>query len=69
MSNRYWTKDGVRWSGKSIVHDGWKIFNPSDEQLIAAGYELHEVEPYVPMLDDVKMHKLAEIAAYDTSRL
>lgn len=63
---RYY-KDNTPFTGGSIELDGRRIFNPSDEQLLAAGYELRELEPYVPTLEDVKARKLAEIDAYNVS--
>lgn len=67
METKYYTKDGKRWTGGSIVLNGRRVFNPSHEQLIAAGYELLEEQPYVPTLDEIKARKIAEIDAYDTS--
>lgn len=67
METKYYTKDGKRWPGGSIVLDGRRVFNPSHEQLIAASYEAHEVQPYSPTLDEVKAQKIAEIEGYDTS--
>lgn len=66
--SKYWTdENGRRWLGGSIEADGRRIFNPTDEQLVAAGYTEHEVQPYVPTLADVMARKLAEIEAYDMS--
>lgn len=66
--SKYWTdKNGLRWLGGSVESDGRRIFNPTDEQLAAAGYTEHEELPYIPTLADVMALKLAEIAAYDTS--
>lgn len=64
---RYYTKDGKRWQGGSIVFNKRRIFNPTHERLISAGYEAHEVQPYVPTLDEVKTRKIAEIDRYDKS--
>ena len=64
---RHYTKDGKRWYGGYIILNGRTVFNPSHEQLIAAGYEAHEVKPYVPTLDKVKAAKMAEIGVYDVS--
>ena len=36
-----WIKGNEVFNG-SIIHNGYRIFNPSDEQLIAAGYTKHE---------------------------
>lgn len=44
-----WKKDGIVWNGKSIILGDRRIFNPSDEQLIAAGYVWEEPpEPIIP---------------------
>lgn len=67
METKYYTKDGKRWPGGSIVLNGRRVFNPTHEQLTAAGYEAHEEQPYVPTLDEIKARKIAEIDAYDTS--
>ena len=62
-------KDGKFWDGTSIVMDGMRIFNPSDEQLIAAGYtEYVEPEPTPEkLLERAKQQKLFEIDEYDRS--
>lgn len=57
-------KDGRPFTGGSIELDGYRIFNPTPEQLEAAGYELRVFEQYVPTLDDIKAARLAEIDAY-----
>ena len=60
-----WIKDGEIWDGKSIVLDGMRIFNPSDEQLIAAGYEIYvKPEPTITELIDIK---ISELMVYDIS--
>lgn len=64
---RYY-KDGLPFTGGSIELDGRRIFNPTEEQMLAAGYELREQEAYVPSLEDVKARKLAEIDAYNVSK-
>lgn len=33
-----WMKDDKPYNGSSIISNGMRIFNPSDEQLAAAGY-------------------------------
>lgn len=63
---RYY-KDGLPFTGGSIIMDGYRIFNPTEEQMLAAGYELREREPYVQTLEDVRARKLAEIDEYDRS--
>lgn len=61
----YWTKDGARWNGGAIVHDGYRVFNPSADRLAAAGYEFHAVPDYVPTLEDMRQNKIADIMSYD----
>lgn len=63
---RYY-KDEMPFIGGSIELDGMRIFNPTAEQLEAAGYEAREEEPYVPTLNELKARKLAEIDAYNVS--
>lgn len=64
---KYWIKDEKRWYGGCIALDGRTVFNPTEVQLIAAGYEEEEEKPYVPTLEEVKARKIAEIEAYDMS--
>lgn len=57
-------------AGSSIVFEDKRIFNPSEEQLIQAGYiEVieQEVVPYIPSLNDVISAKISEIQDYDSS--
>lgn len=63
----YYEKNGKRWFGGKITLDGRTVFNPSHDQLIAAGYEVKETQSYVPTLDEVKAQKIAELDRYDTS--
>lgn len=62
-------KDEKFWDGTSIVLDGMRVFNPTDEQMIAAGYTEY-VEP-TPTAEEVleraKQQKIAELEAYDAS--
>ena len=44
-----WKKDGELFYG-SIVLDGMRIFNPTNEQLVAAGYS-EETEPIEELID------------------
>lgn len=72
MKKRWIDKDGNFWDGISIVIDGMRIWNPSDEQLIAVGYT-EWVEPTPPeptpeeLLERAKQEKLMEIEDYDMS--
>ena len=62
-------KDGNFWDGISVVLDGQRIFNPSDEQLIEAGYtEYISPEPTPEeLLQRAKSQKIYEIDEYDQS--
>lgn len=66
---RYIDKDGNFWDGTSIVLDDMRIFNPTDEQMIAAGYtEYVEPEPTPEeLLERAKQQKLFEIDEYNLS--
>lgn len=68
---RWIDKDGRLWNGLSIVLDGMRIFNPSDEQLVAAGYtEYVEPEPTPEeLLRRAKEDKLMALESYDTSNV
>ena len=58
-------KDGVVYRNlKYVTYDGKQIFNPSDEQIQAAGYT-----PYTPerTLGQAIAEKIAQIQAYDAS--
>ena len=72
MNKKWIDKDGNFWDGVSIVIDGMRIWNPSEEQLIEAGYT-EWVEPTPPeptaeeLLERAKMNKIAEIDSYDHS--
>lgn len=66
---RYIDKDGNFWDGTSIVLDGMRIFNPTDEQMIAAGYtEYVDPEPTPEeLLEKAKQEKIGELEAYNNS--
>lgn len=72
MKKRWIDKDGNFWNGISIVIDDMRIWNPSEEQLIEAGYT-EWVEPTPPeptpeeLLERAKQAKLMEIEEYDRS--
>ena len=54
----------------SIVLDDMRIFNPTEEQLIAAGYQEWVepiIPPYTPTLGDIIASKVDEINEYDVS--
>ena len=71
MKKYYKIIDGKTvFAGNNIVLDDMRIFNPTEEQLIAAGYQEWiepEPQPYVPTLNDVIVSKISEINEYDTS--
>jgi len=71
MKKYYKVVDGqVIFARKNIVVGDMRIFNPTEEQLIEAGYQEWvepEIEPYVPSLKDVISNKISDINEYDTS--
>lgn len=68
-TEKQWIKDGKFWDGISIVIDNMRVFNPSEEQLLAAGYTEY-VEPMPTaeqLLERAKQEKITELEAYDSS--
>lgn len=64
-----WIKDGRLWDGKAIVLENSRIFNPTEEQLLAAGYEEYE-EPEASDEEKLKKaisEKLIALNSYDQS--
>ena len=62
---KQWKKDGQAYQGEPMEIDGKRVYNPTDEQLIKAGY-VQEDEP-VMTVEEAKAAKIAEIAAYSDS--
>ena len=50
-----------------IRKNGMQTINPSEEQILADGWEIYERPIYTPTLEDVKRNKVDEIVAYDSS--
>lgn len=70
MEKKRWIdKNGNFWDGISIVIDGMRIFNPSDEQLIAAGYTEYVEPTPTPeeLLERAKQEKIDALLEYDSS--
>jgi len=71
MKTYYKIVDGkMVFAESSIVLNDMRIFNPTEEQLIEAGYQEYippTPQPYVPTLQDVIEEKISEINEYDTS--
>lgn len=69
MGKRYIDKYGNFWDGTSIVLEGMRIFNPSEEQIFLAGYEEYIEPAPTPeqLLERAKASKIAELEAYDSS--
>lgn len=70
--NKKWIKDGIIWNREAIVLNNMRIWNPSDEQLIEAGYEEYvEPTPAAPsereLIENARSQKLAELYNYDNS--
>lgn len=62
---KQWEKDGQVYQGEPMEIDGKRVYNPTEEQLIKAGY-VQADEPVVT-IEDAKAAKIAEIAAYSDS--
>lgn len=66
---RYIDQNGRFWDGSSLTIGGMLIVNPTEEQLLEAGYtEYVEPEPTAEeLLERAKQEKLWEIEEYDRS--
>ena len=60
-----WKKDGQAYQGEPMEIDGKRVYNPTDEMLMRAGYVY--VEDVEEELQRAKEVKIAEIAAYSDS--
>ena len=71
MKQYYKVIDGQNvFAGSSIVLNNLRIFNPTEEQLVQAGYQEWiepESVPYVPTLQDAINTKISDILQYDSS--
>ena len=62
---KQWKKDGQAYQGEPMEIDGKRVYNPTDEMLMRAGYVcVEDVEEELQRAKDVK---IAEIAAYSDS--
>lgn len=72
MKKYYKEIDGNReWLGAVLINDDMQIYNPTEEQILAAGYvedttELVEI-PNEGNLENLKRGKVLQIEAYDKS--
>lgn len=62
---KQWKKDGQAYQGEPMEIDGKRVYNPTDEMLMRAGYVC--VEDVEEELRRAKEVKIAEIAAYSDS--
>ena len=65
---KQWIKNGV-FASDTIELNGCVVCNPTEDMLRQAGYEEYQepVPTEVEKLEQAKVDKIAEIAAYDTS--
>lgn len=62
---KQWKKEGQAYQGEPMEIDGKRVYNPTDEMLMRAGYVC--VEDVEEELQRAKEVKIAEIAAYSDS--
>lgn len=70
MEKKKWIKDGKIWDIKtSIVVGEQRVWNPTEEQLLAAGYTEYIAPVPTPeqLLEQAKQDKVFEIERYDDS--
>lgn len=70
MEKKKWIKDGKIWDEKtSIVVGEQRVWNPTEEQLLAAGYTEYVAPVPTPeqLLEQAKQDKVFEIERYDNS--
>lgn len=70
MEKKKWIKDGKIWDEKtSIVVGEQRVWNPTEEQLLAAGYREYIAPVPTPEqpLEQAKQEKVWEIEQYDHS--
>lgn len=68
---KYINKEGAVYDGGVLLHDGQRIFNPTEEDLLAAGYApcapAVSQPSAVDVLEEAKSSKLKALDAYDSS--
>ena len=47
--------------------NGSQTFNPTEEMILADGWVEYIPQPYIPTLEEIKVNKVDEILAYDSS--
>lgn len=51
-----------------VKGNGSQTFNPTEEMILADGWEVYVAPVYVPTLEEIKSRKVDEILAYDSSQ-
>ena len=58
----------IKSANKIVVRkNGMQTFNPSEDMILADGWEIYEAPIYIPTLEEIKANKVEEILAYDSS--
>lgn len=61
-------KTVIRRADEIIIRTATEqIINPSEQKILADGWVEYFPQPFIPTLEDVKINKVAEILAYDSS--